>query len=111
MAVRSTGLGIMLIDQFKPGWSQPKRLDWGDVFYAPNSLLDPSGRWLMWGWMREARPRDQYAEAGWASCLTLPREISLDDAGKLNVKPAEEMKQLRNGMRLRRIRRAGRQRV
>ncbi len=73
----------------------PRRLDWGDVFYAPNSLLDPSGRWLMWGWIREARPRDQYAAARWASCLTLPREISLDDSGNLNVKPAGELQQLR----------------
>ena len=54
----------------------------------------------MWGWIREARPRDQYAAAGWASCLTLPREISLDDAGELNVKPAEELKQLRSSMLL-----------
>lgn len=49
----------------------------------------------MWGWVREARPRDQYAAAGWASCLTLPREISLDDAGDLRVKPAAELRQLR----------------
>ena len=73
-----------------------KRLDWGDVFYAPNSLRDPSDRWLMWGWVREARPRDQYAAAGWASCLTLPREIALDAGGELLVKPAAEMRQLRH---------------
>ena len=73
----------------------PIRLDWGDVFYAPNSLLDPDGRWLMWGWVREARPRDQYAAAGWASCLTLPREISLDAAGGLRVEPASELNLLR----------------
>lgn len=90
-------LGDYVDHQFSPDGS-PKRLDWGDVFYAPNSLCDPKGRWLMWGWMREARPRDQYAAAGWASCLTLPREISLDAAGKLNVKPAEEVKQLRSGL-------------
>lgn len=92
-------LGDYAGHRFSPEGS-PKRLDWGDVFYAPNSLRDPNGRWLMWGWIREARPRDQYAAAGWASCLTLPREISLDDAGELNVKPAEELKQLRNGMLL-----------
>ena len=73
----------------------PRRLDWGDVFYAPNSLLDPSGRWLMWGWIREARPRDQYAAAGWASSLTLPREISLDSGANLRVKPAAELNNLR----------------
>ena len=92
-------LGDYVSHGFTPDGS-PKRLDWGDVFYAPNSLRDPGGRWLMWGWIREARPRDQYAAAGWASCLTLPREISLDDAGELNVKPAEEMKQLRRSMLL-----------
>jgi beta-fructofuranosidase len=87
-------LGDYVDHQFRPDGA-PRRLDWGDVFYAPNSLLDPSGRWLMWGWVREARPRDQYAAAGWASCLTLPREISLDEKGNLRVKPAAEMRQLR----------------
>ena len=87
-------LGDYAEHQFIPD-SVPQRLDWGDVFYAPNSLRAPDGRWLMWGWVREARPRDQYAAAGWASCLTLPREISLDDAGRLLVKPAAELSQLR----------------
>ena len=87
-------LGEYAKRRFKPA-GLARRLDWGDVFYAPNSLRDPAGRWLMWGWAREARPRDQYAAAGWASCLTLPREISLDGAGNLNVKPAEVLKQLR----------------
>ncbi|MCY3865434.1 MAG: glycoside hydrolase family 32 protein [Chloroflexi bacterium] len=87
-------LGQYAEREFKPAGAA-RRLDWGDVFYAPNSLRDPAGRWLMWGWVREARPRDQYAAAGWASCLTLPREISLDASGELRVKPAAEMKMLR----------------
>ncbi len=87
-------LGEYAEGRFKPE-GPARRLDWGDVFYAPNSLRDPAGRWLMWGWAREARPRDQYAAAGWASCLTLPREISLDAAGELRVKPAAEITKLR----------------
>ena len=87
-------LGDYRGNRFSPDGSS-KRLDWGDVFYAPNSLLDPAGRWLMWGWIREARPRDQYAAAGWASCLTLPREISLGVDGELAVKPASEICKLR----------------
>ena len=87
-------LGKYAGHRFAPD-GKPRRLDWGDVFYAPNSLRDPSGRWLMWGWIREARPRDQYAAAGWASCLTLPREISLSADGELNVKPAAELRALR----------------
>jgi len=66
------------------------RLDWGAVFYTPNSLRDPAGRWLMWSWVRETRSRDQYAAAGWASCLILSREISLDDDSSLIVKHAIE---------------------
>ena len=87
-------LGQYADHQFTPD-GPPRRLDWGDVFYAPNSLQDPSGRWLMWGWVREARPRDQYAAAGWASCLTLPREIALSNDGNLIVKPAAELQQMR----------------
>lgn len=87
-------LGNYANHQFMPD-NAPARLDWGDVFYAPNSLLDPSGRWLMWGWIREARSRDQYVKAGWASCLTLPREIALDEDNRLTVRPAAELRQLR----------------
>ena len=87
-------LGDFADSRFSPDGAA-ERLDWGDVFYAPNSLRDPSGRWLMWGWVREARGRDQYAAAGWASCLTLPREISLNADGNLAVKPAAEMQKLR----------------
>ena len=87
-------LGDYVGHRFSPN-GPPKRLDWGDAFYAPNSLRDPNGRWLMWGWIREARGRDQYAASGWASCLTMPREIALDAAGNLMVKPADEMRQLR----------------
>ena len=90
-------LGDYAQQRFMPD-GPPLRLDWGDVFYAPNSLRDPNGRWLMWGWIREARPRDQYAAAGWASCLTLPREISLDATGGLVVKPAVELQQLRTAV-------------
>ena len=90
-------LGDYAEHRYTPDGS-PRRLDWGDVFYAPNSLRDPDGRWLMWGWMREARSRDQYAAAGWASCLTIPREIALDAAGRLSVKPATEMQKLRSGL-------------
>ena len=51
---------------------------------------DPAGRWLMWGWVPETRSRDQYAAAGWDSCLILSREISLDNDSSLIVKHAIE---------------------
>ncbi len=87
-------LGDYVDHQFSPDGAA-MQLDGGDVFYAPNSLRDPSGRWLMWGWIREARSRDQYVKAGWASCLTLPREIALDESNRLIVRPAAELRQLR----------------
>ncbi|MFN8453347.1 MAG: glycoside hydrolase family 32 protein [Anaerolineae bacterium] len=88
-------LGDYREHRFTPA-GPPTRLDWGDAFYAPNSLRDPSGRWLMWGWVREARSRDQYVAAGWSSCLTLPREIALDADNSLTVKPAAELQALRS---------------
>ena len=91
-------LGDYANHQFSPDGAAA-RLDGGDVFYAPNSLRDPSGRWLMWGWIREARSRAQYVKAGWASCLTLPREIALGENNRLTVRPAAELRQLRKAAR------------
>jgi len=75
--------------------TKPRRMDLGEVFYAPNCLEDDQGRRIMWGWVREARSQEACARAGWASCLTLPRVLSLDEAGKLVQIPAPELQALR----------------
>lgn len=63
-----------------------------DAFYAPNTLQDPSGRWLMWGWIRGFK-----GGLGWNGCMTLPRVVSVKE-GRLIQKPAPEVAKLRSRM-------------
>ncbi|HXG46763.1 MAG TPA: glycoside hydrolase family 32 protein, partial [Methylomirabilota bacterium] len=54
------------------------RLDHSGHFYAPNSLVDPEGRRVLWGWVRGFPDG-----LGWNGCLTLPRVLALNDRGEL----------------------------
>jgi beta-fructofuranosidase len=55
-----------------------KRLDGGYcTYYAPQTMLDPEGRRLVWGWIQERRPENAVIEAGWAGVMSLPRQLSL----------------------------------
>ena len=69
-------------------------LDHG-AFYAPQSLRDDDGRWLTWGWIKPDRSPEFQWDAGWSGTLSLPREIDLDDAGRLRQRPAAELTALR----------------
>ncbi|MEK5039057.1 glycoside hydrolase family 32 protein [Sporosarcina sp. FSL K6-3457] len=69
-------------------------LDRGFDFYAPQTTVDPSGRRILVGWMglpEIAYPTDSN---GWAHCLTLPRELSIQN-GKLLQQPVKELEALR----------------
>jgi beta-fructofuranosidase len=55
-------------------------------FYAPNVMIDPKGRALMWGWIR-----DFPGGKGWNGCLTVPRELSLGKENELVQSPAPEL--------------------
>ncbi|RBW70795.1 glycoside hydrolase family 32 protein [Bacillus taeanensis] len=69
-------------------------LDRGFDFYAPQSMLSPDGRRLLIGWM--GLPEIEYPtdQNGWAHCLTLPRELTVNN-NKLIQKPAKELQALR----------------
>jgi beta-fructofuranosidase len=65
-------------------------LDYGQNFYAPNTMLVPDGRRLVWGWVNGfARGR------GWNGCLTLPRLLSFSRDGQLRQIPAPQLAKLR----------------
>ena len=70
-------------------------LDYGS-FYAPKSQLDKSGNRILWGWIQEARPLEEYKAAGWAGLLSLPRVLSLGSNGRLKTSVAAEVNMLRN---------------
>ena len=63
-------------------------------FYAPFTMQDARGRRLLWGWLREGRSEDAHVAAGWAGCLSIPRELSLRN-GQLHMTPVPELKRLR----------------
>ena len=67
------------------------RMTWnGNHFFAPESLLTPDGRRVMWAWQVN-RP---IAPSGVQS---LPRELSLPADGVLRIKPLRELESLRYG--------------
>ncbi|MFD7293017.1 glycoside hydrolase family 32 protein [Streptomyces sp. NPDC059897] len=69
-------------------------LDHGRDFYAPTTLVEPD-RTLMWGWSWESRTEAESVAAGWAGCLTHPRELGLHPDGTLRHTFARELTALR----------------
>ncbi|WP_243387273.1 glycoside hydrolase family 32 protein [Bacillus kexueae] len=69
-------------------------LDRGFDFYAPQTMVDVKGRRILVGWM--GLPEIEYPTDvdGWAHCLTLPRELSIQN-GKLIQRPIRELEKLR----------------
>ena len=51
-------------------------LDHG-AYYAPKSFLAPDGRRILWGWIRETRPENEFAAAGWSGAMALPRVLTV----------------------------------
>ncbi len=73
--------------------------DHGGEFFAPESLLTPDGRRVMWAWCF-ASSRSGGNEL-WDGIMSLPRELSLPADGVLRIKPLRELEQLRyNPIRL-----------
>ena len=75
--------------------SQKRGLQDNGSFYAPKSQLDEKGRRILWGWIPETRSAAQFSVAGWAGCMSLPRELTLDSAGNLVMKVLPEVEKLR----------------
>jgi beta-fructofuranosidase len=63
-------------------------------YYAPKTQLDATGNRILWGWIPETRPQAEFAKAGWACCMSLPRVLSIKD-GDLLFEPAVTVKTLR----------------
>jgi len=65
-------------------------LDYGPNFYAPNTMLVPDGRRIVWGWVN-GYPNGR----GWNGCLTVPRQLSFSRDGQLRQNPAPQLEKLR----------------
>jgi len=62
-------------------------------FFAPESVLTPDGRRVMWAWLHSAGPD---AALGKKTVQSLPRELSLSGDGTLRIAPLRELEELRH---------------
>ena len=70
-------------------------IDYGGYYYAPQTMLDPKGRRLQFGWLWEGRSDEAQWAAGWSGVISLPRVLSLSTDNMLRFEPASELIQLR----------------
>jgi sucrose-6-phosphate hydrolase SacC (GH32 family) len=67
-------------------------MNWKEVqYFAPESVLTPDGRRVMWTWCTDTLP----LSSSQTGVQALPREISLPDDGVLRIKPLRELRTLR----------------
>lgn len=69
-------------------------LDYGS-FYAPKTQLDESRNRILWGWIPETRPLEEYRASGWAGMMSLPRVLTLDGNSNLCVRIPPAVERLR----------------
>jgi beta-fructofuranosidase len=74
--------------QFEP--EQHGGVDFGNNFYAPNTMEDGKGRRLLWGWIPGFK-EDQ----GWQGAITIPRNLTVSPEGWLIQEPVDELVGLR----------------
>ena len=67
-------------------WAEP----WRD-FFAPESVLTPDGRRVMWAWLATLTPTIREK-----TIQSLPRELSLGSDGDLRIAPLRELATLRH---------------
>ena len=92
-------LGRYENETFHP--EEHRRMNWpGGTCFAPESLLDDSGRRIFWAWVMDRRERETAQASGWSGVMTLPRVLSLDEGGAVRIEPAEELETLRMNHRV-----------
>lgn len=69
-------------------------MNWpGGACFAPETLVDDTGRRIMWAWAMDQRL--DWWKHGALGVMTLPRVLTLDAAGVLTVAPPKELESLR----------------
>ena len=65
-----------------------------DDFFAPESVLTPDGRRVMWAWLITDEPNLEKK-----SIMSLPRQLSLGEDGTLRISPLRELESQRHDER------------
>ncbi|MGA3325678.1 MAG: glycoside hydrolase family 32 protein [Terriglobia bacterium] len=69
-------------------------IDGSGLHYASKSFEDDRGRRILLGWVREARSKAAQNSAGWSGAISLPRVLSIDPDGALQMDPLPELAHL-----------------
>lgn len=86
-------------EQFTPArhgrmnWRRPQQSLYAALdrdYFAPESLLTPDGRRVMWAWLRSL-----HRDIAERTIQSLPRELSLAADGSLRMEPLRELRSLR----------------
>lgn len=74
-----------------------EELDYGFDFYAPQTFEAPDGRRILIGWMGigDIPYENPTTKLGWQHCLTIPRELHVENDGKIGQLPIREINSLR----------------
>ena len=77
---------------------QRGELDYGPrAYYAPKTMLDKDGNRILWGWIPETRPETEYSRAGWAGLMSLPRILTVNADGQLEMRVLPRVDELHTG--------------
>lgn len=57
------------------------------AYYAAKSMVGPHGERILWSWIPERRPEEQYVAAGWSGAMALPRVLRVHTDGSLRSTP------------------------
>ncbi|MGG1878344.1 glycoside hydrolase family 32 protein [Paenibacillus cisolokensis] len=72
-------------------------MDYGFDFYAPQSMVDESGRRIVMAWMEAwEKPIVTQQDHHWAGALSLPREMIATPEGSIQFSPIAELKRYRS---------------
>jgi sucrose-6-phosphate hydrolase SacC (GH32 family) len=81
-------------EQFYP--EVHERMSWVDnLYFAPESLLAPDGRRVLWAWIFDQRGGELRRASGWSGEMALPRELTLGADNRLRMRPLQELQRLR----------------
>lgn len=87
-------LGEWKNEQFHPTFHE--KMSWVDnSFFAPESLLDASGRRIMWAWIFDSPGFAMRLNNGWSGTMSLPRVLTLGEDGRLCMDVPKEIEGLR----------------
>ena len=94
--------GRIYLGDFKDKRFHPDRhirMNWpGGQFFAPESLLAPDGRRIIWAWVTDPRTILTQRATG-SGVQSLPRVLALAPDGTLTITPVDELKALRRNPR------------